>query len=239
MASPYLVYIADVYCPWCYGFSTIITQLHKEYPHLPIKVFGGDLMSRPTDLQTYASEDPDLEKFWLQVQSTVHLSLAGAINALNSGKKIRMSSPAADLVFTSLKRLAPGHALEQFIMLEHMFYEQGKDIFTDASLAEMSKMWNIDEQTLIAATNSPKNEQATEDSLETASELMAGITSYPTVLLVRDNKVDAVSRGYVHYETVQSRLEGAMRDLGITTDEDAYCSWTGNCAFGQKRNHSN
>lgn len=235
MDDTYLVYIADVYCPWCYGFSAIITRLAQTHPELKLKVYGGHLMSQPVDLQVYASQDSDLISFWEDVERHVGLSLGGAINAVLSGKHIRMYSPGANLLYVTLKNLKPGHELEQFIMLEHMFYERGEDIFSASAINEMGRKWEIDPHALINAAETPQLESATERNMDTASELMDGIESYPTLLLVRGDKIDAVSRGYVHFETVEQRLENAMRDLGVAAEIDQYCTWHGNCAFGKKR----
>lgn len=235
MPAAHFVYIADVYCPWCYGFGPIMKRIAGEHPEFPIKVIGGNLMSRPIDLQTYAANEPGLDEFWKQVQETTGRNLGGALAALEQGRNIRMYSPGADLVLMAMRKLAPGYELEQILLLEDMFYGQGEDIFSEAAVEQIARRWNISAGDLRNNVNTRENEQETEKALETAAELMGEITSYPSVLLVRGNKVDAVSRGYVHYETVEQRLIDAMQDLGVDAIPGEYCSWHGNCAFGARR----
>lgn len=235
MTQAHFIYIADVYCPWCYGFGPIMKRIADEHPQFPMRVIGGNLMSRDTNLQEYTANDPELYNFWLEVEETTGRSLAGALNALRNDEPIRMYSPGADLILMALKKMAPGQELEQMLMVEDMFYGMGLDLFTRSSIDMISSRWNVPAQLLMDACNTPANEQATEIALEAAAELMGEITAYPSVLLVRGEKVDAVSRGYVHYETVAKRMEDAMADLGLEDIESRYCSWRGNCAFGARR----
>lgn len=232
MASAHLVYIADVYCPWCFGFGPIMKRIAQEHPEFPITVYGGNLMSTSTDLQDYAARDPGLLQFWQKVEATTGRSLAGAINALTGGKNIRMYSPGADLILTALNSLAPGHDLSHMLYLEDMFYGQGKDLFTQESAEQIAKHFGMETEILKQTVNTPHNEQTTERHLEITLELMGEITSYPSVLLIRGSKVEAVSRGYVHYETVEQRLIDAMQDLGIDAGQGENCTWHGNCGFG-------
>lgn len=235
MSAPYFIYIADVYCPWCYGFGPIMKRIAAENPQFPVQVIGGSLMSRPTDLMSYAASDPELYEFWQEVQQTTGRDLSGALAALRNGEAIRMYSPGADLILAALKKLAPRHELEQLLMLESMFYAQGMDIFTDAAIEQIAREWNLDAGKLADLANSGQNEQQMLADLDDAKRLMGEITSYPSVLLTRNGKVDAVSRGYVHYETVVQRLRDAMNDLGVNAEPGEYCSWHENCAFGKRR----
>lgn len=235
MSEAHFIYIADVYCPWCYGFGPVIRRISKEHPEFPIKVIGGDLMSTPTDLQAYAARDPGLRDFWLKVQKTTGRNLGGAIDALERGLKIRMDSPRADEILTVLKRKAPGHELDQMLELEDMFYDQGKDLFTDESLAQIGERWDLSPEDLKAAMAEPENREETRLSLALAAKLMGEITAYPSLLLVRGKQVDVASRGYVRYETADQRVLDVMRDLGVESEAGEYCSWSGNCAFGARK----
>lgn len=236
MTTAHFVYIADVYCPWCYGFGPIMKRVAGEHPELPVRVIGGNLMSRPIDLQAYAASDPGLDEFWHQVQATTGRNLGGALAALEEGRHIEMFSPGADMILMALKQLAPGAELEQMLLLEDMFYEHGENLFNDSALARIAGIANVNEAELKKNINSSGNKKATEDALSEAAELMGEITAYPSVLLVRGDRIDAVSRGYVHYETVEQRLVDAMRDLGIDATPGEYCSWHGSCALGSRRN---
>ena len=50
MNTPYFVYIADVYCPWCYAFAPVMQMLAAGHPDIPVRVLGGNLISEPITL---------------------------------------------------------------------------------------------------------------------------------------------------------------------------------------------
>lgn len=224
MNEAHFVYIADVYCPWCFAFGPIMQRIAKENPQFPVHVLGGNLISQPITLAEDAASSPGLTDFWREVEQTSGRSLQGAINAVETGKDVRLYSPAADEILTCLRQFAPGHELEQLLELENMFYGLGLDLFSDENLVAIARKWNIDPAKFERVLDQQATLDATEQSLARASSLMGEITSYPSVLLVRGNKVDAVSRGYVHYETVQSRLSDAMADMGLAPNESNFHS---------------
>lgn len=234
MSTAHFVYIADVYCPWCYAFGPIMQRIAAQHPEFPVHVLGGNLMTRPVTLAEDAAASPGLTDFWHEVEHASGRSLAGAIRAVETGREVRLYSPGADRVLEALKQLAPGHALDQMLALEELFYGQGQDIFSDSSLTALAQRWRIAPDALREALAAPRTEQAAQRGLEEASALMGEISAYPSVILVRGSRRDAVSRGFVHYETVASRLEDAMRDLGLEDmPPHTACSWHGGCTLGR------
>ena len=115
-----------------------------------------------------------------------------------------------------------------------MFYGQGRDMFTDEALSEIAARWHIDPKRFESALDQPAAMAATEQNLAMAAELMGEIGSYPSVLLARGGRYDAVSRGYVRYETVAARLADAMRDLGIPLEESHFCSLHNGCSLRRR-----
>lgn len=236
MSDAKIIYIADVYCPWCYGFGPLMRRLSQEHPEIPVTVYGGDLMSKPVDMADLAVMEPGEEKFWTEVEETTGRSLQGAIDALDNRKHMRLYSPGADAILIALKELAPGHELEQMLMLEDMFYGQGMDLFGSEALEFMARRWNISARDIAERKNSPEMQPKVEENLATAAALMGEIGAYPSIFLVRGNRRDAVSRGFVRYATVARRMQDAMEDLGLEDiDPQGSCTWHGNCSFSRKR----
>lgn len=233
MSDVRFIYVADVYCPWCFGFAPIMRRLAAEHPEFPVHVVGGNLISMPMTLEEDVKRQPNIVEFWHEVEKATGRSLAGAIRAVEQREPMRLYSPGADEILAVLRYLVPHHELEQLIMLEDMAYTDGRDLFTPEARQTMAQRWNIPVAAFENALEAPAAIHATEKNLEAAAELMGEITSYPSVLLVRGDKVDAVSRGFVQYETVASRLDWAMRDMGLEPEESAMCSWRHGCTIGR------
>lgn len=211
-----LIYIADVYCPWCYGFAPIMGKLAADNPELPVKVFGGSLIPRLITLKEDAASQPGLIDFWRRVERMTGRSLEGAIRAVETGANVRLYSPGADEILAILAVMAPGHELAQLFELEDMFYGQGLDLFTDQSLGKIAAAWKISASSLEKAMEEKVYQEAAEKKLEDARGIMGEIDAYPSVFLESGGKLMAVSRGYVHYETALSRLNDVKHELGLT-----------------------
>ena len=234
MAETGFIYIADVFCPWCYAFGPIMKRIATEHPDIPVQVIGGNLISRPITLAEDFAGNPGLVAFWQEVERTTGRSLQGAIEAALSGKEVQMFSPGADEILSVLKCLAPGHELDQLLELEDLFYGKGANLFSEQTLTEIARHWNIPIAKFEKALDQGSAYEATERNLDKAAKLMGEIPSYPSVLLQRNGRIDAVTRGYVHYETVASRLKNAMIDLGFDSVEHKGCSLYGSCTTGRR-----
>lgn len=233
MENVQFIYVADVYCPWCFGFAPIMRRLAREHPQIKIRVIGGNLISRPLTLEEDVERQPDIVEFWRKVEQTTGRSLAGAIRAVENREPMLLYSPGADELLAVLRQFRPHHELEQLIMLEDMAYTDGRDLFTQESIKMMAGRWDIPVREFEKALDQPAALKATEENLKAAAELMGEITSYPSVLLARGDNIDAVTRGYVRYETVAARLDWALRDLGIELEDNSMCSWYNGCTVGR------
>lgn len=229
-----MVYIADVFCPWCFAFAPIMKRIAQENPELPVKVYGGNLISSPMTLQEDAQNSPGLVNFWRQVEQLSGRSLEGAIKAVETGRDVDLYSPGADEILAVLNEEAPGHELEQLFMLEDLFYGQGANLFTEETLAYIAEKWNLNTQKFERALNQPQAARATEANLEKMAQVMGEVTSYPSLFLRHNGRVQVVSRGYVPYETADGRLKSLMRALGLDADSSYNCSTSGSCTLGKK-----
>lgn len=227
------IYMADVFCPWCYGFGPVIKKIATEHAEIPVNVIGGNLISQPMTLAEDMAANPDLIEFWHNVEKTVNRPLTGAIKAAQSGKEVRMYSPGADEILVTLREFAPEHELDQLLYLEDLFYLKGENMFTQASLDATAAHWKIPAGKFENALDSQGALEATRRNLAEAAELLGDAGSYPSLFLVRDDSVYAVSQGYVHYETAAARLDSLLSNLNIEPVAYLGCSFKGDCTSGK------
>lgn len=226
------IYMADVFCPWCYGFGPVMKRISQENPQIPVSVVGGNLISRPMTLAEDLAANPDLVDFWKSVEKTVGRPLTGAINAALAGKPLRLYSPGADEILVALREFAPGHELDQLLYLEDLFYLKGVDMFTQEALAQIAARWKIPAGQFDSALDSQAALEATSRNLAEAVELLGEAGSYPSLFLVKDSDVYVVSRGFVQYETAASRLSDILRGLNAEPIAHLGCSYAENCTAG-------
>lgn len=224
--------MADIFCPWCYGFGPVMKRIARENPEIPVSVVGGNLISRPMTLADDMAANPGLVDFWRSVEKTVGRPLTGAIDAALAGKAIRMYSPGADEILVTLRNFAPGHELDQLLFLEDMFYLHGEDMFAQEGLDRIASQWKIPAGKFERALDSKGALEATRRNLAEASELLGEAGSYPSLFFAKGDEVYAVSQGFVHYETVASRLSSVMKGSGVEPVSHLGCSHAENCTLG-------
>lgn len=141
-----LLYITDVFCPWCYGFAPVMARLAAEHPELPVRVLGGDLVDEPCSLTAMLEEHPSLPAFFARLQETTGQPTERFRSLLEqaaagTGPDLRMHSPAMNLPLAALRHLAPGHELEQMEAFQLAFYGQGRDVMDPAECAAIAARW--------------------------------------------------------------------------------------------------
>ena len=58
----HFLYISDVFCPWCYGFSKNIAKIKKKFA-LPFEVYAGALVEPAVDLEARVKQSPNVQAF--------------------------------------------------------------------------------------------------------------------------------------------------------------------------------
>lgn len=215
MAYAKLIYFADIYCPWCYAFAPAIRRLHSEFPDIPVHVVGGGLIGQPTGLLKMRMEEPGLEQFWRGVHEETGRSFTGILENVAADKDTRMDSIGADALFLALSRLAPDKELEQFTQLEEMVFANGLDLFDQGTIASLAGQYQVSAEELSSLASDPAMRDNAVQKIKETARLLGRSAAFPTVFLMRGETGEFVSQGYVHYETVASRMGDAMRDLHL------------------------
>ena len=91
-----LLYVTDVFCPWCYGFIPVMRRLVREHPSLPIRVLGGNLMDQPQRLsemlKTFAINSKSVPKNSSVMASTLQSTPIRSTNFSLFSTKSKISS---------------------------------------------------------------------------------------------------------------------------------------------------
>ena len=53
-----LLYLSDVFCPWCYGFGPVMRRILADYPGTSVRVLGGDLVDEARNTPPSGSFSP-------------------------------------------------------------------------------------------------------------------------------------------------------------------------------------
>lgn len=226
---PFFIYITDVFCPWCFGFAPVMRKISAAHP-FPVRVLCGNLVDEPANTSTMGT--PRLRAFFQRLSDTTGRTLGqGFFRLLDEGQGVTMDSSRSAQLMAALKKLAPGHALEQMETFQEAFYKEGLDVLSLADEAKVAARWGIGEKELEDMLRSDKvRENASRDMAE-AEDILGDFVVYPS-LFVRtdDGTLHAVARGYAPFEEVEAKIEDALgRGASLDTVSADACGLDGSC----------
>lgn len=177
-----LIYVADAYCGWCYGFSETITALAKD-PQLSIRVMHGSLYSgnRALPLRSYP-HIPGANKRIME--------LTGAkfgneyLRRLEAGD-LRIDSSDAARGLMALRAVAgKNRGVEAFAAMQKAFYIEGYSLSEEEAYIYASNELGLNTALVLVELNNPENAFLAQE--EQKQVYATGINHYPTLLVVTE-----------------------------------------------------
>lgn len=205
-AKPELVYVGDVMCSWCYGFSPEITAVKERFKdELDFKLLNGGL--RP---YTKEPMDAEMKKFlrqhWKEVTKASGQPFGYNILA-DSSRFVYNTEPAARAVAT-VRKLKPGSEFEFFKKAQNSFYVKNRNTSDINTYLELLPEFNIDKESFKENFNSEQMKQAVAGEFKQAELL--GVTGFPAVLLNKDGQYIMITNGYSKRGDVIRVIEKAL-----------------------------
>lgn len=206
---PSFIYVTDVFCPWCFGFAPVMRKLAALHS-FPVRVLCGNLVDEPA--QTSSMGTPRLRAFFQRLSDTTGRTLGvDFFHLLEEEGSVVMDSSRSALLMAALKKLAPGHALEQMETFQDVFYKEGRDVLNLGVQADVAVRWGVEEAALKDMLASEGAQQKARREMDEAEEILGDFVVYPTLFVKTDDGVlHAVARGYAPFEEVQAKIEAAL-----------------------------
>ncbi len=205
----HLLYVSDVYCPWCYAFGEVFDELLERHP-LPVKVLPGELVEPGSTLDDMVLEMPNIKAFFKRLGETTGRSVGDSYLALLEPGKgdMSMDSRAMSVPLTALKRLAPGKEKEQLEALQKALFLDGQDVLDPYVQA---RACHVDEEALILECSKAEVKEDADRARKEALELLGEFVIYPTLFLVKDDGCRIlVARGCTDFSQALKRLEKGL-----------------------------
>ena len=211
-----LLYITDVFCPWCYGFAPVMSSLAAEFG-LPVRVLCGCLMENPVTMADMGRKMTKAREFFARLSQTTGQTISERYfeNLYGeAGKGIVMDSGRAGVLYYALKSLAPGHDLAIMEALEYAFYGEGRDVFSEGLMRDMCARFGVDEDALRRALAEPDTARRAEEEAEEGLDIMGDIILYPTLYVLKDGQSPTLAvRGFTQPDEAQAKLGKALKGL--------------------------
>lgn len=226
---PSFIYITDVFCPWCFGFAPVMKRLTERHG-FPVRVLCGNLVDEPE--QTSSMGTPRLRAFFQRLSDTTGRTLGtGFFRLLEKEGSVLMDSSRSARLMAALKKLAPGHALEQMETFQDAFYGEGRDVLDVAVQADIAARWGVQAGDLERMLASAAVADKAQREMDEAEEILGDFVVYPTLFVKTDDgELHAVARGFAPFDDVEAKIEAALASgASVNAVSAGACGLDGTC----------
>lgn len=201
--TPFLLYVADPMCSWCYGFSPVITAVAGHFgDRLPVRLMMGGL--RAGNTRAMRPEDKDyIRNAWTKVGAATGQPFDMAF--FDRDGFVYDTEPACRSVVVA-RTLNPVKSLGYMSAVQRGFYAENRDTTNAQVLVDIAGEQGFDRPAFSDAMVSPEMKNATFKDFLVAQQ--AGIEGFPTLLATRDGTNFAlVTNGYRPLDGLCEALE--------------------------------
>lgn len=209
-----LIYVGDPMCSWCYGFGPELAGLLKAIPEPKLDIVMGGLRAHGTDTMTPQFTD-FLRHHWQQVKDASGLPFN--YSAWEHPNFVYDTEPACRAFVTARMihpTLPPMTNLALFGNLQQAFYAKGLNVTQGEVLANVASQcltrmkYPTDERQFLLAWGSDQAKANTQAHFDQSGRW--GITGFPSLVLVKNDKLYLLSSGYTKTATLVEHYHKIM-----------------------------
>lgn len=205
MTDCMLIYVGDPMCSWCYGFGPQLDELLDRCRNrIGCEVLLGGLRPYTTSVMDEAMK-ATLRHHWSEVQERSGQPFR--FDLLARDDFVYDTEPASRAVST-VRSLDARLALPLFSAVQTAFYRDNRDVTQAATLADIAGEQGLDRNTFLERWSSGEMKRTTRVEFLAAREF--GISGFPTLLLKRGDRLNALCRGYAEAGPLAAALSRAL-----------------------------
>lgn len=198
MSDTRLFYIHDPMCSWCYAFSSSLIALQKDLPAdiQMIYLLGGlapdTTETMPVDLQNA------IQQTWRQIERTIPATYFN-YDFWTVNTPLRSTYSACRAILAARKQ---GAQFEHILLraIQRAYYQKARNPSLAITLQECAAEIGLDKDEFIIDLLSPAIESKLRSEIQFARSM--GVTSYPSLRLLHDQKLFAITIDYLNHRTM-------------------------------------
>lgn len=201
---PHVLYVADAYCGWCWGFSERLVEFAQaNRDKVRFGVISGGLFvgERAGALADY----PHIPAANTRIAQLTGAHFGAAYQARVAAGTLVMDSSHAGAALAALRRQAPERAIHWVHALQAAFYTRGLSLSDPDTLAAIARDEGLDAQRAVAEFSDGTALAEARQDFATARQL--GVSSYPTLLFVHGNRVQQLPGTGATMQTLTAALD--------------------------------
>lgn len=199
--APALIYVTNPMCPWCYGFTPVVRRLRALWHgRLQVQVLMGDMYAYATE-PLKLEERNSLALSWHRIQENTFQPFD--YRFFMQRDYVYNTEPACRALLC-VRLLRPVLLLEVLRAFHSAFFADGFDLRDTAVLVRIVGLFGINENLFLALFESEEIMQQMEDEFNYVERL--GATTFPSVLVQREQGVEKIAHGYIPLDELEQRL---------------------------------
>ncbi len=202
-----ILYFYDALCGWCYGFSPVMTEIRQNYGDK----FDFEIVSGGLKLESGVGPIGEVAPYikagaYKTVEERCGVKFGeDFINGpLEEGNMIMNSFPPA-VALSIVKEKMPDRAFEFGSMLHRAVYVDGMHPEHLQDYGRYAEKIGLDGTQFVKDLSDPKYQNAALQDISLTKNY--GISGFPTLVVIKDEKASLLSNGYVEYEYLEARLD--------------------------------
>jgi len=196
-----IIAVVDPMCSWCWGFAPVLEHLQKSLPQTTkLTVCMGGLRSNGDQAWTQEFRD-FLQQSWQQVHQQTGQEFN--FDFLKRDHFDYNTEPACRAVL-SVATLDAGKTFSFLHQLQKSFYQEGRDITQDDTLAKIAEELEINKEEFLALFSSKSMQEKTLfDSYKARS---MGASSFPSLVFIDEQGHLYLLKGYRSFEEIKKHI---------------------------------
>ncbi len=214
--KPTLIYCYDAYCGWCYGFSDVMKKVNSAYKNkLEIEVLSGGMIlpEEPVHIGATAGY---ISKAYKNVEKLTGVKFGEDYLWHIHHPDISDWYPNSEKPAVALcifKEYFSDQQVSFAADLEYALHYEGRDLTDDEAYRILLEKYNLPAEEFYEKLIDRAYKEKAHDEFALCKQLQ--VTGFPALLLqLNENKFYLLARGYTDYETLTSRLENAINEIG-------------------------
>ena len=208
---PELLYVHDPLCGWCYGMSSVINQVQREFAgRVDVSVLCGGMV-RDDDAGPIGESWDYIRQAIGQVEDVTGVGFGEPFKALGEAGTYHYDSEPPSRAIVAFRHLTqdPARTVAFAHAVQTAFFRDGQNLNAAATYTPLLAPFGLDEAEFLRRFIAP--ETATAARQEFAAVARIGVQGFPTAVVRIGEQGYVLARGYQPFEQLRAGLEQLLQ----------------------------
>lgn len=215
MKRPLLLYCYDAYCGWCYGFSSVMREIHAAFKdRIRFEVLSGGMIL-PEQAKPIGVMAGYIQSAYRTVEDRTGVQfgqdyLWHVFHPAESDWVPCSEKPA--IALSIFKEYAPDQQVAFATDLQYALHAEGRDLCDNEAYRHLLIAYGIPPAAFYEQLKQETYMKRAYDEFSLCQQLR--VTGFPSVFLqINPTRYQWLAHGYTDKETFQQRLEAALMEI--------------------------